>query len=199
MNSHSSSPSITQQSGQQTPTFARGFELLAELGPETLIANILEDWFSYLHPLSPILHRRRFLSRVKHGEANTNPVFLALLISTCAATIALLSPRAPREYGGIAVTKCLHIIEENDLLRPDIYSLDWCIAHYNIASALMTKSKLTDMRLFRTLTNASTGVQWLIGYGSASAPLYDREILKRLYGLLLVWQLYVYTLFSEGM
>ncbi|GKT83866.1 hypothetical protein Ct61P_01716 [Colletotrichum tofieldiae] len=121
---------------------------------------MLGDWFEKVHALAPVLHRRRLMYRLKTGEANTDRTFCALVVSVCAATVATLR-RA--DYSPVTVERCIDFIEEHHLLdhglRQPSYSLDWCIAMYNIGTSAssMNENGLGDMGSFHGMSEAAAG------------------------------------------
>ncbi|KAG7049972.1 c6 zinc finger domain containing protein [Colletotrichum scovillei] len=131
-----------------TTTGSHHSNRLALFAPEDLIQRMLHDWFEKVHALAPVLHRRRFLHRLKAGETNSDRTFCALVVSVCAATVATLR-RA--DYSPVTVELCLDFIEEQHLLdhglRKPVYSLDWCVAMYNIGTSAssMNEDGLGDM------------------------------------------------------
>ena len=90
----------------------------------------------------------------------------------------------------MTVGKCNAIIEEQELLlrQPHPYSLDWCIAWYHIASALQIKLGLDDVRVYRAIKEAMTSVNYLLCFQGDQQTSQDKELLKRLYWLLYMWQ-----------
>ena len=104
-----------------------GFPL--SFAPQEAVSRAIDDWFEKIHPVAPILPRRRFLRRYVEGEATQNPIFCGLVASICAATAATL----PREhYGPITVTSSVDFIERNRLLVGGFFqasssTLDWCV------------------------------------------------------------------------
>lgn len=138
----------------------------------------------------PILHRRRFLSRLHNGEVDNNPTFLALVVSVVAVTSASLIHESSPGDATITPLRCAQLIEENDLLKPDACTVDWCVAQYNIAYTLVIHRGLREWRVFRAAKNSMAGVQWFLLFNRGEV-LYDEEILKRLYRLLSAWDMYV--------
>lgn len=160
------------------------------LAPLAIVHRILHDWFKYVHPLAPILHRQHLFQRIKDQDQDADPVFAAMVISVCSVTVSTLRRRSFEEYPSVTVGKCNAIIEEQELLlrQPHPYSLDWCIAWYHIASALQIKLGLDDVRVYRAIKEAMTSVNYLLCFQGDQQTSQDKELLKRLYWLLYMWQ-----------
>jgi hypothetical protein len=115
----------------------------------------------------------------------TNPEFLALVISMCAAIVVTLPRKAAAEYSGITVSKSLHLVRYYNLLQPTTgCSVGWCVAYYLLAWAQMGEHGFTGFDVFNNLKSAMSGVQWLLSFQPRQSSFHDEEILKRLY-----WQL----------
>ncbi|KXH60123.1 hypothetical protein CNYM01_10282 [Colletotrichum nymphaeae SA-01] len=170
-----------------TTTGSHHSNRLALFAPEDLIQRMLHDWFEKVHALAPVLHRRRFLHRLKAGEANTDRTFCALVVSVCAATVATLR-RA--DYSPVTVERCLDFIEEQHLLdhglRKPVYSLDWCVAMYNIGTSAssMNEDGLGDMGSFHGMSEAAAGARFLAYYRMADLDMSEQQLLKRLFWLI---------------
>ncbi|KAG9251097.1 uncharacterized protein F5Z01DRAFT_332124 [Emericellopsis atlantica] len=162
--------------------------ILASLGPSHLILELLDDWFRFVHPLAPILHRQHLLHRLHSEESENDQVFAALVISVCAVTISTLRRKSFESYPGITFDKCIEIIEQGNLLQSQPISLDYCIAWYHVASAVEVDAGTGNYRSYRAIREAMTGVDWLLCYAGDEQPAPDKERLKRLYWLLFMWQ-----------
>ncbi|CAI6100757.1 unnamed protein product [Clonostachys chloroleuca] len=163
--------------------------ILELLGPLPLIQRVLSDWFKFVHPLAPVLHRQHLLYRMHtHGE-DVDPVFAALVLSVCSVTVSTLRRKSFEQYPAITVEKCIGIIEDENLLQPQPYTLDWCITWYNIASALLVDHGPEDFRVYRGIKEAMTSVTYLLCFkGGDGHSDQDKEMLKRLYWFLFMWQ-----------
>ncbi|KAJ0313221.1 uncharacterized protein N0V96_002708 [Colletotrichum fioriniae] len=170
-----------------TTTGSHHSNRLALFAPEDLIKRMLHDWFEKVHALAPVLHRRRFLHRLKAGEANTDRTFCALVVSVCAATVATLRRV---DYSPVTVERCLDFIEEQHLLdhglRKPVYSLDWCVAMYNIGTSAssMNEDGLGDMGSFHGMSEAAAGARFLAYYRMADLDMSEQQLLKRLFWLI---------------
>ncbi|OLN87894.1 hypothetical protein CCHL11_00160 [Colletotrichum chlorophyti] len=173
--------------GASSPNTGQHGNRLALFAPDGLVRRMLDDWFEKVHALAPVLHRRRFMHRLKAGEANTDRTFCALVISVCAATVATLR-RA--DYSPVTVETCLDFIEEQHLLdhglRKPSYSLDWCIAMYNIGTSAssMNEDGLGDMGSFHGMSEAAAGARFLAYYRMADLDMSEQQLLKRLFWLI---------------
>ncbi|MCJ1399289.1 hypothetical protein MMC11_002491 [Xylographa trunciseda] len=95
------------ESGQSTPTspthaahtlasFAQHQVLSAEsICPFSLLQLLIDDYFTYIHPLIPIPHEPSFREALQRREDLANPTFLALLASMIGCLVASF-PRKPR-------------------------------------------------------------------------------------------------------
>ncbi|KAI3539745.1 hypothetical protein CSPX01_08701 [Colletotrichum filicis] len=170
-----------------TTTGSHHSDRLALFASEDLVQRMLHDWFEKVHALAPVLHRRRFLHRLKAREANTDRTFCALVVSVCAATVATLR-RA--DYSPVTVERCLDFIEERHLLdhglRKPVYSLDWCVAMYNIGTSAssMNEDGLGDMGSFHGMSEAAAGARFLAYYRMADLDMSEQQLLKRLFWLI---------------
>ncbi|KAL4969910.1 Zn(II)2Cys6 transcription factor [Aspergillus stella-maris] len=168
-----------------SPTSSPSTNALDVVGPRRLIHKIIDDWFTHIHPLAPILHSRRFLSRLHSGDANSDSTFCGLVISVICATCATLRRKSFTEYKPITFKRCVSTIRSQDLLSADgPYTADWCIAKYNIATSSMAIKGLSDPWTHRMLSEAVTGTRYLLNYKADDLDLLEGEMLKRLYCLL---------------
>ncbi|TLS22955.1 uncharacterized protein PpBr36_06223 [Pyricularia pennisetigena] len=181
--------------GQPREHGVRG-DRLSRLASMELVEQVLNDWFEKLHPLTPVLHRRHFMWRLRQGEASSNNttgrIFCALVASTCAVTAASLRCWA----GSINARRCLAFIDELELLhrRPASdagsdtfeYSLDWCIAMYNVGAALFSLSGNSTYTpgVHGAFSQAAEGVRYILRYRMSDTSFADQQLLKRLLWLL---------------
>ena len=161
------------------------------LCPRALVLDILTDWADQVYPLAPLLHRQAFLHRFLAREDEHSPVFCALVLSTCAVTISTLRRLSYQKYPTVTVLQCLDAIEQGDMLCPRKYTLDWCISCYNVASSFHALDGQEELRQYQMIKDAIAGVQWLLfcDPGRDAMSLHDREILRRLFWLMTMWQL----------
>lgn len=134
------------------------------------------------------------MHRLKAGEAASDRTFCALVVSVCAATVATLR-RA--DYHPVTVEGCLDFIEDHHLLdhgiRKPAYSLDWCIAMYNIGTSAssMNENGLGDMGSFHGMSEAAAGARFLAYYRMADLDMSEQQLLKRLFWLIFAAYWYV--------
>ena len=190
---HVASPSITRLAPESvthaSPASVSGDHGFPGLGSRSLVLRVLTDWARFIYPLAPIQHKKRFLHRILCNEHETDPVFRAVVLSTCAVTVTTLRRRSFHNYPAVTADICIGIIEQYQLLAPAEYTLDWCIARYNVASSLFAVGGVTEERIFRAIKDAMAGVQWLLYHDERSRSVHDQEMLKRLHWLLGMWQL----------
>ncbi|KAL2815209.1 hypothetical protein BDW59DRAFT_153975 [Aspergillus cavernicola] len=173
----------------ESPLYSPGlYGTLSLLGSDTLIHSVLDDWFEHIHPLAPIIHRRRFLSRLRAGDANNDPVFCGLVISVLCATCATLRRKSFTEYHPlITLERGVGVIQTYNLLPVEgPYSLDWCVAKYNLTTASMAQRDMTDPWIYRTFNEAIMGTRYLLSFKLGEMTGMDGELLKRLNCLLVI-------------
>ncbi|KAK6823481.1 hypothetical protein PG987_013738 [Apiospora arundinis] len=137
---------------------------------------------------APILHRRQFMQRLDCAEADSNPTFCALVISVCAATAATLRRKSYTDYGTITVERCALLINTWKMLKDEgPFTLEWCLAKYNLGTATMAVSSPDDPRIYRMRAEVQAGVTYLVHYRLVDLPLLEQELLKRIYWLLVIW------------
>ncbi|KAI8670338.1 hypothetical protein NCS55_00779600 [Fusarium keratoplasticum] len=169
-----------------TPSVLRSHWLSA-FATDAVISRLLNDWFDKIHPLAPILLRRRFLRRLHNREADGDAMFCGLVISVCAATKATF-PRG--EYGSVTVEHCVEFLDTHGLLKSQFaqgsFCLDWCIAMYNMGMAIGAVSELgpSNMRAYHALNEAATGARYLAYYCMHELDEAEQQLLRRLFWLL---------------
>ena len=160
-----------------------------QLGPSTIIAQIVHDWFELVHSVCPILHRASFLKRLTDGDVAHDSGFSALVTSVCAAAIASLRRKSATYYGIITVKRCLRVIEQIGLSKANRkFSLEWCQTKYNLAIALSSEAGMDDADSFRFMAEAVAGVKYLVYYELENMTFLSQQLLKRLYWLLFAAQ-----------
>lgn len=157
-----------------------------QLGPVTVIEQIVHDWFELVHSVCPILHRTSFMKRLTNGEVAHEPGFLALVASLCAATIASLRRKSSTYYGIITVQRCLQVVEQVGIGRK--FSLEWCQTKYNLAVALSSEAGMDDANSFGFMAEAIAGVKYLVYYELENMTFLSQQLLKRLYWLIFAAQ-----------
>jgi hypothetical protein len=160
-----------------------------QLGPLAIIQQIAHDWFELVHSVCPILHRASFLNRLTASDAARDPAFSALVVSLCAAAIASLKRKSSTYYGIITVQRCLRVVEEIGLGRPNQkFSLEWCQTKYNLAVALSSEAGMDDATSFAFMAEAVAGVKYLVYYELENMSFLSQQLLMRLYWLLFAAQ-----------
>ncbi|KAL4737132.1 hypothetical protein BDV11DRAFT_207044 [Aspergillus similis] len=158
--------------------------ILSHLAPSSLINTVLDDWFTHIHPLAPVLHQQHFYKSFAESSSN-DPVFTGLVISVLAATAATLRRKSFAEYHPITPDRCIQLIQQHGLLPADgPYSLYWCIAKYNLATASMARRGLSDPLVYRMIGESVTGTSYLLSNKLEEMGLLHQELLKRLWCLL---------------
>ncbi|KXJ93602.1 hypothetical protein Micbo1qcDRAFT_183248 [Microdochium bolleyi] len=172
-----SRPTVQHPSPAIVPTADSEFHGLCS---RALILSILTDWASH-----------HFLHRLLSREDERNPVFCALVISTVAVTVTTLRRLSFQNYPHVTVHQCVAAIDRENMLQPRTYTVDWCISCYNIASSFHALDGQAELRQYQGIKDAITGVQWLLFCDPArdGMALHDREVLRRLYWLMTMWQL----------
>lgn len=66
------------------------------IGPIELVGLLLDDYFTFLHPLQPFPHETQFRTDFRLRRDQRDPYFLALLASMVGALVAAY-PRRPRQ------------------------------------------------------------------------------------------------------
>ncbi|KAL4985732.1 hypothetical protein BDW68DRAFT_198588 [Aspergillus falconensis] len=184
--SRTGSPQLSPATTPFSPSSDSGFSsatILSHLAPSSLINTVLDDWFTHIHPLAPVLHRQHFFTRL--ASSTGDPVFTGLVISVLAATAATLRRKSFAEYCPITPDQCIQLIQRHDLLPADgTYCLDWCIAKYNLATASMAQRDLSDPLVYQMIGEAVTGTGFLLSNKLEEMGLLHQELLKRLWCLL---------------
>ncbi|KAM0324917.1 hypothetical protein ACHAQA_007883 [Verticillium albo-atrum] len=184
---------LEETTSQTSPASAPGGHDFYGLCSRAVVLTILTDWSRFVWPLASLLHKKRFLRRVLQHEDETNPIFRALVLSTCAVTVTTLRRRSAYKYRSVTVEKCVGLIDQDDMLRRprDAYTPEWCLACYNVASSLHALDGLAELRVYQAIKDAMAGVQWLLFCDAAreTRSLHDQEMLKRLYWIMSMWQL----------
>lgn len=161
--------------------------VLQRFAPAEVIERMTADWFERSHAIAPILFRRRYLRRLRNGDADVDPTFCGLVISVCAATFSTL----PREdYAPVTLSRCISFIDDYRLLpcgiaRPN-YSVEWCVAMYNMGVAVAALSPIgaVELRSFHALSESTAAVRYLTYYRMAELDIVDQQLVKRLFWLL---------------
>ncbi|KAJ9144530.1 C6 zinc finger domain-containing protein [Pleurostoma richardsiae] len=156
--------------------------------PAATVDHLLDEWFKQIHSVAPILHRRRFMHRLRRGDADHDRIFCGLVVSVCAATVATLRRS---NYEPVTIEFCAEFVERHQLLYRGVmeadYSLDWCVAMYNLGNAMGSISGMDDLRAYHMGSQSAAGVRYLAYYSMTSLTIPEQQLLKRLFWLLFAW------------
>lgn len=164
---------------------------LSVIAHNDTIDQVITDWFDWLHPVAPILHRGIFLQRV-YGSSDLKPdrsvALLLLLASIGAATVASLRRRRPM-YGALTVNSCLELAERFNLwsLASNL-TLDRALTLYNLSTAVIHEFGIDFPLAHRLLSESSATVKYLLHYKINEMSFMDQQLLKRLYWLIYAGQ-----------
>ena len=90
-----SAPSSPTHAAQTLASFAQQQVLSAEaILPFPILQLLLDDYFTYIHPLTPVPHEPSFRAALERREDLSNPTFLALLASMVGCLVASFPRRA---------------------------------------------------------------------------------------------------------
>ncbi|RFU27698.1 hypothetical protein B7463_g8641, partial [Scytalidium lignicola] len=93
-----SSPTSPSNVAATLASFSSHAVLSAEsICPFPILELLVDDFFTYIHPLAPFPHEPSFRAAFKHREDLNNPAFLALLASMVGILVASF-PRKPRQH-----------------------------------------------------------------------------------------------------
>ncbi|MCJ1249531.1 hypothetical protein MMC30_006757 [Trapelia coarctata] len=93
-----STPASPTHAAQTLASFAQHQVLSCEsICPFDLLQLLIDDYFTYIHPLIPIPHEPSFREALQARQDLTNPTFLALLASMIGCLVASF-PRKPRQH-----------------------------------------------------------------------------------------------------
>ena len=94
-----SQPSSPTQTAQTLAAFAQQAVLSAEsICPIPLIYSLVDDYFTYIHPLIPVPHKPSFMSALDQREDTQHGTFLALLASMLGCVVANYPRRSKQHF-----------------------------------------------------------------------------------------------------
>ncbi|KAL9131272.1 MAG: hypothetical protein Q9217_000759 [Psora testacea] len=97
-NSGHSMPSSPTHAAHTLASFAQQQVLSADaICPWPVLQLLIEDYFTFIHPLIPVPHEPSFRSALEHRQDLTSPTFLALMASMIGCLTASF-PRRPRHH-----------------------------------------------------------------------------------------------------
>ncbi|XPS98739.1 hypothetical protein M3J09_007934 [Ascochyta lentis] len=160
---------------------------LEDLAPTDILQQLIDDWFGWIHPVAPILHRGRFMEQLADLPASSENVstsFLLLVASIGAATVASLRRRR-HLYINVTVESCLDFAERLGVWSPSaVITVERSIAMYNFGSALHHEHGIDSPLSHRLITEAAMSVKFLIHQSIVTLSFIDAQVLKRLYWLI---------------
>lgn len=120
--------------------------------------------------------------------SGSDPLFLILVASLCAAVVASLRRRRGL-YDAVTVDGCFDIAERLGLWnRHRRITLDWVLAMYNFSSATHHEHGIGYPLAHRLSAETAMGVKFLLYHDFRTMSLLDQQILKRLYWLVYAGQ-----------
>lgn len=93
---HNASGTLVSIAGNDNMMTLNGLGAEA-IAPFEVLEHLVQDFFTYIHPLTPFPHEPTFMKSFYDREDRTNPEFLALLSSMIGCLVASF-PRAAREH-----------------------------------------------------------------------------------------------------
>ena len=91
-------PSSPTHAAHTLASFAQQQVLSADaICPWPVLQLLIDDYFTYIHPLIPVPHEPSFRSALEHRQDLTSPTFLALMASMIGSLTASF-PRRPRQH-----------------------------------------------------------------------------------------------------
>ncbi|KAL2015710.1 hypothetical protein VTK56DRAFT_4906 [Thermocarpiscus australiensis] len=91
---HKAAETLISIAGSQDPQTVLDAESIA---PWPVLTSLVDDFFTYIHPLAPFPHEPTFMTSFTRREDRTNRAFLALLASMIGCLVASF-PRAARQH-----------------------------------------------------------------------------------------------------
>jgi hypothetical protein len=137
------------------------------IAPQDVLHQILEDWFSYIHPVAPIFDR----SDIEHHiAASSNPgrtvatSILLLVASICAATVASLR-RRQHFYGSVTVESCINLVDHLKFWSTSSeISVRRSLIAYNFSVAAVHEQGFDSPLAFRLNGEACVCIRYLIDH-----------------------------------
>jgi hypothetical protein len=128
------------------------------------------------------------ITQAQTANNGTDPSFLILVASLCAAVVASLRRRRGL-YGTVTVDGSFDMAERLGLWdRNRRISLDWVLGMYNFSSAMHHEHGVGSPLAHRLSAEAAMGVKYLLYHDSEQMSFLDQQILKRLYWLVYAGQ-----------
>ena len=157
---------------------------LDKLAPTFVLRQAINDWFEFVHPVAPILHRDTFLRQFDDPSTSQDPNFLMLVVSVCSATVSTLRRSAAPYADLITVEKCYQLISSSSQARePAPITLVRCQTKYNMAASLIQERGMDSDTVPLLLTEAMAMIGHLLHYEIHNLSTCESELVKRLYWL----------------
>lgn len=86
--------------------------------PIAIVSYLVDDYFTYIHPLVPIPHETSFRPAFISGEASRNTTFLALLASMVGCVAAVYPQKAQQHFQALRI--------ENSVLHNPVVLVERC-------------------------------------------------------------------------
>lgn len=178
---------------QSIPVAIQSVNLL-HLCPYETFDLIIEDYLTFIYPITPIVHRPAFLQSLTSQEYLTNPYFLRLCLAICAMTVSSLQRRMPR-YGFGHYLGAKEMVKRADQL---LIASHLCYPEEDVSQSTMVCTFLLGMACHYTeqptrgwnLINESIQCCRFLGLGERRGyigkSLIEAEICKRTF-----WMLYI--------
>ena len=163
---------------------------LEAIAPRNILQHIIDDWFDWIHPVAPILHRSHFMRRFDGGaglDRERSASFFLLVASISAATVTSLRRRRDR-YGTVTVDTCLELAENLKLWSSTSrVTLGRTLTLYNFSSAVHHEYGIDSPLAHRLSGESSISVLYL-GQQLDQMSFMEQQILKRVYWLIYAGQ-----------
>ncbi|KAF2034480.1 hypothetical protein EK21DRAFT_97567 [Setomelanomma holmii] len=150
---------------------------LEVIAPSDVLHHSIADWFDWIYPVAPVLHRNQFMQRLDGSPTSTrdrSTGFLLLVASISAATVASLRRRR-HNYG--ALWSSLSSI-----------TLDRALTLYNFSSAVHHEHGIDAPLAFRLSAESAISIKYLIHQQLDRIPFIEQHLLKRIYWLIFAGQ-----------
>ncbi|MCJ1464883.1 hypothetical protein MMC07_003498 [Pseudocyphellaria aurata] len=141
--SGTSAPSSPTHAAQTLASFAQQHVVSAEaILPFPMLQLLLDDYFTYLHPMTPVPHEPSFRAALARREDLSNPTFLALLASMVGCLVAAF-PRRPRLYlkdqkMGKLVSNSTSLIDRCHKIAVDACGLAYLDKNFTVHDAIIS-------------------------------------------------------------
>lgn len=164
---------------------------LSLIAPPKVLEQIIDDWFTFIHPLAPVFLRAQINEKIQASFRDMQGApdsFLILVASICAATCASL-PRRRHNHGAVTVESCLELTDRfNFWGTARSITLERALTVYNFTCALNGMHGLDAASAYRLTGESSVCVKYLIQHELHRMSFDDQQVLKRLYWLVFVAQ-----------